>query len=250
LVISAHERKYKLIVSGFQFLQLFSTFTKKITSSKFCRMKEIIIAGAGGLGREVLQIIKDINKLQPTWSIKGFINDIPDALDNFECSHRIIGTIDSWQPSENEEYVCAVADPAGKQLVVEKLLSRGARFTSVIHPTAIIGSYAQTGIGLIMYPYARINVNCRIGNFVTLLSSPIGHDSSVGDFCTISTNCTITGYVNIGKRVFVSSGSTLIPKIKVDDDVYIGAGSVVISNLKAGVRVAGNPARPFLPVKD
>ena len=33
-------------------------------------MKDIIILGANGFGREVLQWIKDINAVKPTWNIK------------------------------------------------------------------------------------------------------------------------------------------------------------------------------------
>ena len=93
-----------------------------------------------------------------------------------------------------------------------------------------------------MYPNSGININTKIGNFVTLLSSGIGHDAEIGDFCTISSYCDITGGVKLGKRVFIGSHSTVVPKRKIDDDVYIAAGSVVFANLKAGVRVMGNPA--------
>ena len=38
-------------------------------------MKDIIIVGAGGSGREVLDTIKYINRYEKTWKIKGFIDD-------------------------------------------------------------------------------------------------------------------------------------------------------------------------------
>lgn len=211
-------------------------------------MKKIIIAGAGGFGREILQLIKDINHHAESWHIAGFINDIPNALDGYECSHGIIGTINDCRPSADEVYVCAIGDPVGRMQVVEKLRTKGAQFTSLIHPTAIIGSYSSIGEGLIMYSFSKISVNCEIGDFVSIASaSLVGHDVTLGDYCAISPSCTLTGNVKIGDRVFLGSNSTVIPRIVVGNDVYVGAGSVVISPLKNGLKVMGNPARPFLP---
>ena len=38
-------------------------------------LKKIIIIGAGGFGRELLQWIKDINNIQSTWEIAGFLGE-------------------------------------------------------------------------------------------------------------------------------------------------------------------------------
>lgn len=37
-------------------------------------MKDIVIIGAGGFGREVAWLIERINNESPTWKIKGFID--------------------------------------------------------------------------------------------------------------------------------------------------------------------------------
>ncbi|QGY42745.1 sugar O-acyltransferase [Maribellus comscasis] len=210
-------------------------------------MKELIIVGAGGLGRELLQWIKAINNIAPKWIVKGFINDIPNTLDGLGCTHKILGTITNWQPAPNEVFVCAIGNPKEKEKVVTLLKSKGARFANIIHPTAIVGENNQIGEGLIMYPFARITVNCTIGKFVTVLSSGIGHDSTIGDYSTISSGCVIAGYSKIGKRVYVGSNATIIPKRNIEDDVNIGAGSVVMTNIKKESKVMGNPARQFLP---
>lgn len=210
-------------------------------------MKDLIIIGAGGLGRELLQWTKDVNAVEPIWNIKGFIDDNFNQLANFKCSHDIIGTVQDWIPSQNEIFVCAIANPLIKQNIVRGMKLKGANFTNVIHPKAIIGSENSIGEGLILYPFARITVNCFIGDFVTIQSSAIGHDAFVNDFSTISSNCLITGNASVGKRVFMGSNSTIIPNTIIADDVYIGAGSVVIGNIASGLKVMGNPARIFTP---
>lgn len=206
-------------------------------------MKELIIVGAGGFGRELLQWIKDINEINPRWIIKGFIDDNLAALDKYECSHRVIGRIEDWQPNDNEVFACAIANPKIKEKVVATLKSKDAEFVSIIHPTAVIGDNNSIGEGFVAYPNAVITVNVEIGSFVTLLNSGVGHDAVIGDFSTISSYCDITGGVRIGKRVFLGSHVTIVPSRKVGDDAFLGAGSVVVTHIKENTRVMGNPAK-------
>jgi sugar O-acyltransferase (sialic acid O-acetyltransferase NeuD family) len=206
-------------------------------------MKELIIVGAGGFGRELLQWVKDINEVEHKWHIKGFIDDNLKALDNIECDYKVIGRIKDWQPSENEVFALAIADPKTKEKVVSSLTARGATFETIIHPRARVGSFNKIGKGVVLYPRAGLTVNIKIGDFVTILSSGIGHDVTIDDYSTISSHCGINGNVQIGKRVFVGSNAVIVPSRKIGDDAFIGAGSVVISHIKQGVKVLGNPAK-------
>lgn len=206
-------------------------------------MKEILIVGAGGLGRELLEWLKDCNEVKPRWRIKGFLDDEPGKLDGFDCDHKIVGTITEWTPSADEVFACAIADCQSKERVVSLLKSRGATFESIIHPRAVIGDLNRIGEGLIAFPNSVITVNAVVGDFVTLLNSQIGHDAVVGDYSTISSYCDITGCVTIGKHVFLGSHVTVAPGRSVGDGAFLGAGSVVLGDVQANTKVLGNPAR-------
>lgn len=210
-------------------------------------MKDLIIVGAGGMGRELLQWVEDLNRAETRWRIKGFIDDNLGALSGFDCDYSVIGRIHEWEPAEDEVFACGIADPMIKEQVVALLKSKGAQFTAVIHPTAVIGQNNLIGEGLVAYPNSCITSNAHIGDFVTLLSSQIGHDAVVGDYSTISSCCDITGKVRIGRRVFIGSHVTIVPGRRVGDYAFLGAGSVVVSHVPAGARVMGNPAKkiPF-----
>ena len=120
-------------------------------------MKKIIIVGAGGFGRELLQWIKDINEEKPTWEISGFIDDNTSALDGVEIDYPIIGTIEDWQPKEDEEFALALGSPELKRKIVSDFKAKGAKFATVIHPTAILTPFSKYGEGLIMFPYSKIS---------------------------------------------------------------------------------------------
>ena len=206
-------------------------------------MKKLIIVGAGGFGRELLWWIKDINKIESKWEIVGFIDDNPNALDGYDCDYPIVGSIKDWQPKENEEFALAFGSPALKRKIVEILKGKGAHFATIVHPTAMLSEFANVGEGLIMFPYSKISCNTTVGDFVTLLATPIGHDTLIGDYTVISGGCNIVRNVKIGKDVFIAAGVCIAQDINIGDNAYLGLGSVVLKDVPAGATVFGNPAR-------
>lgn len=181
--------------------------------------------------------------MSPTWYIKGFLNDDLSTLDNYDCEEKIIGTIKDWKPKENETFVCGIASPQWELKVVSLLKGKGAKFETIIHPSTIIGDNVTIGEGTVIAPRSLLTTNVRIGSFVTFLSSDAGHDSSIGDFSTLSGKYSINGHVEIAQRAYLGDGSLIYPGKKVGDDAFIGIGSVVINNVKAGTKVFGNPAK-------
>lgn len=199
-------------------------------------MKDLIIVCAGGFGREVYYMAKQIGK----WNIKGFIDDNVHALDGVNIALPIIGTIKDWVPSENEVYALGVSSPKTKELIVSIMKAKGAQFETLIAPHSRIIETTTMGEGCIIS--GSVGDCVKIGNFVNIMGSMIGQDSEIGDFSTT------TGYTNIasarlGKRVFVGSHAVVLNGKKVGDDAFICAGSICFSNVKAGTKVFGNPAK-------
>lgn len=205
-------------------------------------MKDLIIVGAGGFGREALYIALEINKVKQQWNIVGFIDDNPKALDKVPCDYKILGSIKDWIPKENEVFALGLASPKAKELVSDILKARGAKFVTLIAPHSIIQPFTTYGEGCVIN--GNIGDNVSIGNFVHIAGSMIGQDSIIDDYSTT------TGFVNIasakiGKRVFIGSNSVVLNHLTVGDDAFICAGSMVFSNIKAGKKVWGNPAKKF-----
>ena len=71
-------------------------------------MRELIIVGAGGLGRELLGYIESDN---PIFKFKGFLDDRPHILDRSPRHPGIIGTPDTFVPGSNQVYFAAIGDP-------------------------------------------------------------------------------------------------------------------------------------------
>ena len=207
-------------------------------------MKNLIIIAAGGCGREVLQWAKDINKTEKRWNIKGFLDDNPKALDDKICSVPILSSVDDYSVSEDDEFVCCIGNSETRKRVIEKLKAKGARFTSIIHPNAVIADSCTIGEAVIIYPYALISDNAVIGDGCIInMYSSVAHDSVLGEYCTISAHCDVTGMCSLGDRVFMGSTSQVVPGTKVGDDAYICAGSTVMTRVRKGMKMLGNPAK-------
>lgn len=208
--------------------------------------KNLYIIGAGGFGREVLAVAKEIEIHQAEWIVKGFLNSAAymDALDGLDTSGYVIcESLEGHIVTEDNVYVFAIADVKAKERMCEEMLQKGARFINLIHPTAIVSNTADVGIGLIMFPFSSISVNTNIGDFVTINShSDISHDVNVGDYCTIGPRCSVLGHSTLKKSVALGGGVNVHPHVEIGEYATVGIGSVVISKVKSSTTVFGNPA--------
>ena len=207
------------------------------------QVKKLYILGAGGFGRELLWWVKDVNRVKPTWDVQGFLDDNLHALDGVECDYPVVGTIRDWQPAPDEEFALAFGSPALKRKIVAAMKAKGGVFATVIHPTAMVSEFARYGEGFIMFPNAKLSCNSTVGDFVTLLSTPIGHDTVIGDYSVISGNCSVVRNVVIGQDVFLAAGVCVAQDVHVGDGAWLGLGSVVVRDVEPGAKMFGNPAR-------
>ena len=208
------------------------------------KMKDLIIVGASGFGRELLSVIEEINTVDPAWNVLGFIDDNLSALDGFDIEYNVLGTIKGWNPVSDEMYALAIASPKVKEKIVPQLKEKGARFATIISPTATIGNRTALGEGVVIFSNAGISVDVKIGNYVFFNSlAGIGHDTVIGDYCSFGPKVCISGRTNIGKCVNVGALASTYPGITVGDYATIGMSSAAIRRVKPGTTVMGVPAK-------
>jgi sugar O-acyltransferase (sialic acid O-acetyltransferase NeuD family) len=202
---------------------------------------DIIIAGAGGFGREVFEWISDQITHDKNFRIAGFIDDTLPTLQNYP---PILGTILDYIPKQNEKIVLAFGNPDIKKTIGNSLLEKHASFFSVIHPSVKINTNTQIETGCILCPYVIISNDCVLEKCVTINSmTTIGHDVHIEEWSVISGHCDITGHTKIGKMAFLGSRSGTVPGITLGDNVTVGAGSTVVRSVANNTTVFGIPAR-------
>jgi sugar O-acyltransferase (sialic acid O-acetyltransferase NeuD family) len=207
--------------------------------------RRLLIIGAGGFGREVLQWAQDIqSQTDVDWEVGGFLDGNANALSGFKIDVPVVGDPVTYMPKPTDCLVCAIGEPATRLRICRKLQSRGAEFVTLIHPTAYLGARCDIGVGSILCPGVVVTVDVSIGDFSILnLNVGIGHDVRIGHGCTINSFCDITGAATLGDRVFLGSHAVITPAAKVGDDAKVGAGSVVVRRVRANTTVMGPTAK-------
>ncbi|MCL5260433.1 MAG: acetyltransferase [Gammaproteobacteria bacterium] len=209
---------------------------------------DLLIVGAGGMAREVFCWLSHDIENKKHLKIKGFLSDRSDELDNYPYPVKIIGGIENYAPKKNECLVMGIMNPNVKKIVAEKLLTKGASFYTLIHPSAIVGQNVKIGQGCVIAPNCIITSDITIGNLVFLnIDVKIGHDTTIGNYTSINGWSGIAGNVYIGEECLFGIGSIVIPKRKIGNNAKIGAGSVVINHVKENITVFGNPAKTLVP---
>ena len=203
----------------------------------------LLIVGAGGLGREIFSWLSHEIKNKSGHKIIGFLDDNLNALDNYSYPVKVIGTIKDYQPKENEKLVLAIMEPTFKKQAAYDLLDKNAKFYNFIHSTAIIGDNTHIGTGCVIGPYCVLYSNVIINDFILINTcSVIGHDSSINSYSSINTQTTIAGSVIIEEGCLIAAGVKIIPQIKIATGCIIGAGSVVTKNMPPNIKAFGIPA--------
>ncbi len=201
-------------------------------------MKNLIIYGAGGFGREIMCWFKD------EVNFKGFLDDDKHALSPFGMDRFYLGNKDNYTFCEDDYLVIAIANPKIKQRLYHALKQQGVNFTNLIHKTAIIGDRTILGEGNIICPYTIISVDVKMQNCNAFnLHTSIGHDANIGSFNIFNSHNDITGNTNIGDRNFFGSSACVLPNAIIGHDNKIAAQSVVYKGMRDNNIYIGNPAR-------
>lgn len=210
-------------------------------------MKDIVIFGAGGLGREVACLIKRINAVHLEWNLVGFYDDGIKVGTRNEYGEVLGNALDLASYDKEISVAIAIGSPQTVKKIVEILsVNEKLKFPNLISPDFNIAdpeNYSM-GCGNIIQRYCSISCNVHMGNF-NLLNTQIGigHDVTIGDYNSLMPGVKISGEVTIGNCNFFGVGSIVLQRLKIGNGIKLGAGSVLMTKAKDGNLYMGNPAK-------
>lgn len=206
----------------------------------------LLIVGAGALGRQILGWAMEVPETARDWDVGGFLDDRPGILDGYNRPYGILGDPMSFPLSERDRVVCAIADPRTRLEYTEKLAQRGARFTNVIHPSAVTGFNCTLGEGCVLAPMATLDCDVTLGNHVIMyILSGVGHDTVIGDGCMISSQAVVCGGCTLGRGAFIGTHATVNENTVIGDHAFLASGSVAGGRVPSNAVMMGIPARPI-----
>ena len=209
-------------------------------------MTDIIIIGAGGLGKDVQWLLERMNEVEETWNILGYVDDGIEA-GSLVDDLPILGTVDHLLEYEKEvAVVCAVASAKTRRKIIHRLKRNDKLvFPNVIDPSAVLSKRIKMGKGNIILAGNIVSVDIQIGDFCIFNADcTIGHDVVMESYVTVYPSANISGCVEICHETEIGTGCHVIQGIKIGSNTIVGAGAVVIKELPSGCTAVGNPAKP------
>lgn len=211
-------------------------------------MKDLIIVGASGFGREVAWLTERINEKSKTFNILGFVDDNPEMLGKDINGYTVLGNCEIIREYSDAYLVCAVGSSKIRKKIIEKIknINSNAKFATLIDPSVIKSDLVTIGEGSIICASTIITVNVNIGSFVTInLDCTIGHESVIEDFVTMYPSVNVSGLTHIGQCTELGTGMQIIQNTKIGSNSIVGAGAVVVSDIPSSCLAVGCPAKPI-----
>ena len=198
-------------------------------------MKKIIIIGSGGHAAELRDYINHHNAARPTDRIEvmGFLDDDPSTHKHYGFNEPYLGKIDDHKIHSDAFYLMGIANLDYRQAIIEKFITKDAKFTGLIHPTAIISPTCEIGEGTVVSHNASVGAKVKLGKFNMLNSRcTIGHDTQIGNYNFISPQVAVSGNTKIGNGNLIGTNACTIPGVSIGNNNKIAAGMVVYKSVK------------------
>lgn len=202
------------------------------------------IYGAGGLAREVLEIVKLQKDYQSRWEGIVFIDDLNPSGKVREFRVFSFEEIMIKYNTNEIEFLIAVGEPFLRERLYLRIIQNKYCLTTLIHPTVTIPDSTILSGGVVIGAFTLISCDITIGaNTYIQNHVSIGHDTIVGSHCVLSAGNAISGLCQIGDCTYVSMNVSVKDRIRIGSGTIVGMGSVVSREISDHVIAMGNPAR-------
>ena len=207
-------------------------------------MQEVLVVGAGGLGREVFHLAQNCVGYGSSFKIVGFIDDNPTALNRYEGYPPIVGIFSELMNATGKSLFIAIGNNGARRRAAEALVSRNHSFITLVHSTARIAGSLRCGQGCLIGPLVSVGAEATLGAFVLLQTGVIvGHDVSVASYCRLDNYAVLVAKSTVGEGANVHSAAVVNGSVTIGDSATVGAASFVVRTVRAGSTVLGNPAK-------
>ncbi len=217
--------------------------------------RSVLILGAGGHGRVVLDILLAANRAagnvdHATARVLGFLDNNPDVHGRRIDGVAVLGPVDDLASLAERvgatHAIVAIGDNGVRRSLARFVEQCGLELANAVHPSAALAHNSRLGRNVVVAAGVVVCAHCQIGDSVILNTGCIvDHQTMIGEGVHICPGVRIAGRVNVEAGTFVGIGATIIPRVTLGYEAIIGAGAVVIEDVAPLATVVGVPARPI-----
>lgn len=208
----------------------------------------VVVIGAGGFGRESLDVIAAMNEALDELDVVGVVDSEPSAVNLVRLADRgvrYLGTETEWLSSGSDaSFVVGVGNPTVRSSIVQRWIEAGRSPVTLLHPSAVVGSMSTIGAGSVVCAGVQISTNVQLGEYVHLNpNATVGHDSSLERCVSINPGAIVSGEVLIETGSLVGAGAVILQGLTIGRNSVVGAAACVVRDVGASETVKGVPAR-------
>ena len=205
----------------------------------------MIIIGAKGFAKEVLEILHQNNQLEGLAFYDDVNHDLPDLLYNqFPILKNEKQVKEHFQKHGND-FTIGIGGPLMRKKLKEKFEILGGELKSTVSQYSDRGNYGlRIGAGSNILSGAILSNDVSIGLAnIIYYNTIITHDVITGDYVEISPGAKLLGRSLIGDFSSIGCNAVILPDVKVGRNVIIGAGAVVNKDVPDNCVAVGIPAK-------
>ena len=185
-------------------------------------MEKILLAGAGGFGRVVLEHASKAFDC-------AFVDD-GSCIGTVVNGCSVIGRVSDLEKLHNEydKLVVTIGNNQLRERIYHVASKIGYNFPNIIADSAYISPFAEIGWGCVMLNNVVVQNNAKVGNVVILNPGvEIHHDSKIGNNVLIYTNSVVRTLAVVGDRAHLGSTLTISNEVCIPEDTIVKDGVTI-----------------------
>lgn len=206
----------------------------------------MIIVGAKGLAKEVLDIFHQRQQLDGLYFFDDLSKDLPALLyDRFPIFRSHDDVVAYFQKTGDRNFALGLGTPLLRHKMMKTFKALGGICVSAISPRTMMGAYGnliEEGVTILDGVVITNGVKIGRGTLINPHCS-ISHDAKIGSFVEMAPGSRVTGGTIVGDFSILGTNAVILPRVTVGSNVYVGAGAVVREDVSDNCMVAGVPAK-------
>jgi sugar O-acyltransferase (sialic acid O-acetyltransferase NeuD family) len=207
----------------------------------------LLIVGAGGLSREAAEAAR----ASGDHHVVGFLDDNPALWGAPIGGAQVLGGMDRVAHYPRARLLLGPGTGRSRAVLRHRLAEMGVtadRYTSVVHPRAVIPPSCAVGQGTILLAGAVLTADVTLGQHVAVMPNAVlTHDVIVEDYVTVCANASVAGSVRIRTGAYLGQNVTIREGLTIGAWSLVGMGAAVTRHVGDSEVWAGVPAELIRP---
>jgi len=195
--------------------------------------KNILIYGAGGHAKAVMEMVQAIGTFQIAGILDDKVQPGTQVLDIPVLGSRdVLPQLILRGLRQAANGVGGILDINIRVRLFELMEKSGLTFPSLNHPRATVEPSALLEDGVQVFANAYVGSSAILhSRCMVNTNAVVSHDCQVGSYTHIAPGALLAGHVHVGDRTLVGMGVTTAIGIKIGNGVRIGNGAVIYADV-------------------